>query len=192
MLWLPRLHNTTAVHLPAFCRAGPLETVSPPSLEACHAALGQPALFLSVPASQPLSQATAGHMWQAHCLLSASVQQALMFMCCRPQRRTAGCLTAQACPVHSSLSGQRPCHHCQDRWAGHLGWLSARWLLRSSLPLARWVCRACTLSSASSACRAACCSSSVQYSVWLVLQHGARVDQAAWAASSKSVPLLCS
>ena len=31
-------------------------------------------------------------------------------------------------------------------------------------------------------------SSSVQHSAWLVLQHGARVDPAAWAASRKQIP----
>ena len=96
-----------------------------------------------------VSQATAGHMWQAHCILSASVQLGLMSMCCRPWRHIAGCLTAPVC----CRSGERLCQRCQAQRAGHLGPLSARWLPCSSLPLARWVCQACTPSSAFSACR---------------------------------------
>ena len=111
----------------------------------------------SLPSSRPVRPACGTGNSQAHVadtlLLSAPVHLALMLMCCRPCRRTAAFPTAPVSPACSIRYGDHPCPHCQVCWAGHLGSFSARRQPRPSPPLARWVCHACTVSSASSACK---------------------------------------
>ena len=129
----------------------------------------------------------------ACCAQSASRQLALMFVCCRLWRHTAGCLAAQVCPARTARSGERQCQGYPDRRAGHLGPLPVRLLLGSSLPRAWWVCRVCTLSSVSSACRGSLFSQAqctllpgwcFGTAPWWTWQPGQQV--------ASQVPLLCS
>ena len=125
----------------------------------------------------------------ACCAQSASRQLALMFVCCRPRRHTAGCLAAQVCPARTARSGERQCQGYPDRRAGHLGPPFSPFAA-GLFPASGSVSLPSLHSQLSQQCLQGqpASSSSVHPSAWLVLWHSALVDLAAWTASRKSSP----